>query len=92
MCISQKDSPDSQIVCAKARVNVSLPRDFKGTHMSRFIEVLSEYSQKNLLGVDIKGCLESILKKLHAESGEVEFKFKYFIIFSLISFVSTSNL
>ena len=75
----QRKNNSNQVVYAKARVNVSLPKRYKGTHMSRFVEVLSQYQTKNLLGVDIKGCLESILKKLHAESGEVEFKFKYFI-------------
>ncbi len=47
--------------------------------MSRFVEVLNEWRTKHLLGVDIKGCLEKIINKLHAQSGELEFKFKYFI-------------
>ncbi len=77
--IIQRKNNSNQIVCAKARVNVSLPRDYKGTHMSRFVEVLSEWRNKNLLGVDIKGCLEKIIKNLDAQSGELQFKFKYFI-------------
>ena len=77
--IIQRKNNSNQVVCAKARVNVSLPQKYKGTHMSRFVEVLSEWQTKNLLGVDIKGCLEKIIKKLHAQSGELEFKFKYFI-------------
>ena len=77
--IIQRKNESNQVVNAKARVNVSLPRHYKGTHMSRFIEVLSEWKNKNLLGVDIKGCLAVIIKKLHAQSGELEFRFKYFI-------------
>ncbi len=77
--IIQRKNNSNQIVCAKARVCVSLPRKYKGTHMSRFVEVLSEWKTKNLLGVDIKGCLEKIINKLHAQSGELGFKFKYFI-------------
>lgn len=77
--IIQRKNESNQVVNAKARVNVSLPRHYKGTHMSRFVEVLSEWKHKNLLGVDIKGCLASIIKKLNAHSGELEFKFKYFI-------------
>lgn len=77
--IIQRKNESNQVVNAKARVNVSLPRHYKGTHMSRFVEVLSEWKHKNLLGVDIKGCLASIIKKLNAQSGELEFKFKYFI-------------
>ena len=75
----QRKNNSNQIVYAKARVCVSLPKRYKGTHMSRFIEILNEWQTKNLLGVDIKGCLEKIIKRLHAESGELEFKFKYFI-------------
>ena len=77
--IIQRKNNSNQVVCAEARVSVSLPRKYKGTHMSRFVEVLSEWRNKNLLGVDIKGCLEKIIKKLHAQSGELEFRFKYFI-------------
>ena len=77
--IIQRKNNSNQIVCVKARVSVSLPQKYKGTHMSRFVEVLNEWKTKDLLGVDIKGCLEKIIKKLHAESGELEFKFKYFI-------------
>lgn len=77
--IIQRKNNSNQVVCAKARVNVSLPKDYKGTHMSRFVEVLAEWKNKNLLGVDIKGCLEKIIKNLDAQSGELEFNFTYFI-------------
>lgn len=77
--IIQRKNESNQVVSAKARMNVSLPKHYKGTHMSRFLEVLSEWKHKNLLGVDIKGCLHAIIKKLHAQSAEVEFNFKYFI-------------
>ena len=77
--IIQRKNDSDQVVSAQARVCVSLPRHYKGTHMSRFVEVLNEWKTKNLLGVDIKGCLEKIIKKLNAKSGELKFKFKYFI-------------
>lgn len=75
----QRKNSDNQVVWAEARVTVSLPADYKGTHMSRFVEVLNEWQHKNILGIDIKGCLEKIIKTLNAQSGEVKFKFKYFI-------------
>lgn len=75
----QRKHEANQVVNAKVRANVSLPKHYKGTHMSRFVEVLSEWKNKDLLGVDIKGCLAAIIKKLNAQSGELEFKFKYFI-------------
>lgn len=77
--IIQRKNKSNQVVSAKARVSVSLPRDYKGTHMSRFVEVLNEWQHKNLLGIDIKGCLEKIITNLDAQSGELQFKFKYFL-------------
>ena len=77
--IIQRKNKSNQVVCAKARVSVSLPQKYKGTHMSRFVEVLSEWQTKNLAGFDIKVCLEKIVKHLEAESGDLEFRFKYFI-------------
>jgi GTP cyclohydrolase I len=77
--IIQRKNSSNQVVSAVARVTVSLPKDYKGTHMSRFVEVLNEWQTKNLLGIDIKGCVEKIIKTLDAQSGELKFKFKYFI-------------
>ena len=77
--IIQRKNAEDQVVRAKARMSVSLPKHYKGTHMSRFIEVLNEWGQKNLLGQDIQGCLEDILNRLEASSAEVRFNFKYFI-------------
>lgn len=77
--IIQRKNKSNQVVSAKARVSVSLPRDYKGTHMSRFVEVLNEWQHKNLLGIDIKGCLEKIITNLDAQSGELQFRFKYFL-------------
>ncbi|MBQ9245987.1 GTP cyclohydrolase I FolE2 [bacterium] len=78
LIIERKDA-ENQTVSAKARLSVTLPHKYRGTHMSRFIEVLSEYSRKNLLGVDIKGMLYDIRKKLESECAHAKFEFKYFI-------------
>ena len=78
LLIDRKGS-DSQVVSAKARLSVTLPHDYRGTHMSRFIEILSEYSNKRTLGVDIKGLLQDVKKRLESESAHVKFEFKYFI-------------
>ncbi len=59
-------------------MNVSLQDITKELTCPRFVEVLSEWKNRNLLGVDIKGCLATIIKKLSAQSGELEFRFKYF--------------
>ena len=53
--VVQRKNATDKVVYANARVCVSLPRDYKGTHMSRFVEVLNEWRTKKLLGVDIRG-------------------------------------
>jgi len=68
-----------QVVSAKAKMSVSLPKEYRGTHMSRFIEILCEWGQKNLLGVDIEGCLKEMKSRLDARKAKVKFEFKYFI-------------
>lgn len=77
--IIQRKGTDNQVVSAVARICASLDMEYKGTHMSRFMEVLNEWREKELLGVDIKGCLEEIKEKLDARSAQVKFSFKYFI-------------
>lgn len=77
--IIQRKGFDNQVVYAKAQICASLAKDYKGTHMSRFMEILNEWREKELLGVDIKGCLEAIQTKLSAKASQVKFSFKYFV-------------
>ena len=77
--IIQRKGKDNQVVYATATICASLDMNYKGTHMSRFMEILNEWREKELLGVDIKGCLEAIQNKLGARAAQVKFNFKYFI-------------
>lgn len=77
--IIERKGNSEQVVSAKATMSVALPHEYRGTHMSRFIEILSEWGHKKLLGVDIEGCLQGIKNRLSAESARVKFEFKYFI-------------
>ncbi|MEJ2716176.1 MAG: GTP cyclohydrolase FolE2 [Deltaproteobacteria bacterium] len=57
---------------------VNLPHDFKGTHMSRFIEVLNEF--RGQVSMDkFQNILEKIKTKLDAESAHMNVEFPYFI-------------
>jgi len=57
---------------------VSLPHHFRGTHMSRFVEILNEYHRE--LHLDAVGeILQKMKEKLHAEEAHVEVSFPYFI-------------
>jgi GTP cyclohydrolase I len=56
---------------------VDLPHHYKGTHMSRFVEVLHAHGSE--LTVDtIAGMPMELIKKLHADKAHVEFRFPYF--------------
>ena len=77
--IIQRKDDENKTVWANAKASVTLPAHYKGTHMSRFVEVLNEWREKDLLGMDIQGCVTDIVEKLSAKSGYLKFKFKYFI-------------
>jgi GTP cyclohydrolase IB len=57
---------------------VDLPKEFKGTHMSRFIEVLNAHG--NVVHVEnIEEILLAMQKKLHAVSSHLEMEFPFFL-------------
>lgn len=57
---------------------VNLPQEFKGTHMSRFIEVLNEY-RGEISMEKFQEVLEKIKDKLHAKSAHMNVEFPYFV-------------
>jgi GTP cyclohydrolase IB len=68
----------SQHTVATVSLTVDLPHHFKGTHMSRFIEVLNQHG--TVIHVDnIKVILRELQERLDAEAAHVEFEFPYFI-------------
>lgn len=58
-------------------LTVDLPREFKGTHMSRFLEVLGEHNH-DLSVETIPHILAKLREKLHAETAHLEVTFKLF--------------
>lgn len=78
LTIQRKEANDITIY-SNATVGVSLPAHYKGTHMSRFVEVLNEWRKTKTLGTDIRGCLEAIVDKLQAKSGYLKLDFKFFM-------------
>ncbi len=67
----------SQRTVATAALAVDLPEHFKGTHMSRFVEVLNSHG--NCLDVrEMKTVPEELLGRLEASKAHVEFEFPFF--------------
>ncbi|AKU13209.1 putative GTP cyclohydrolase [Azoarcus sp. CIB] len=57
---------------------VGLPHNFKGTHMSRFIEILNG-NEREISVESIEPMLREMVKRLEAETGVIEMSFPYFI-------------
>lgn len=67
-----------QVTIASVNMFVSLPHHKKGTHMSRFLEVLNDYAHP--LTPDCIGVVAKAIKeRLDAEDAHLELEFPYFI-------------
>lgn len=76
----QVSRADGGVVSTVATVDmtVGLPPELKGTHMSRFVEVLQQ-AEGALNTVSFGRLLARMLERLDAESGMIEMRFPYFI-------------
>ena len=71
-------SKEIQHTIASVNLYVDLPRQFKGTHMSRFVEVLTRHHSE----IDIRNIgdiLDEIKERLKAKTAHLELAFPYFI-------------
>lgn len=69
---------EKQHTIAQINMYVDLPHRFKGTHMSRFIEVLNQY-RGEITVRNMGEILRTIAQNLDARSAHMELSFKYFI-------------
>jgi len=67
-----------QHTVASFNMYVYLPHHFKGTHMSRFIEILNSH-EREISVENFEQMLRQMVLRLEAESGHVEMSFPYFI-------------
>lgn len=76
--VAIRTAGDRQSTVATFLMTVALPAALKGTHMSRFIELLE--TQKTALDQDgFKGLLRNMLERLEVRSGAIEMRFPYFV-------------
>ena len=71
-------SGGEQHTIATFNMYVSLPHDFKGTHMSRFVEVLNQHEHE-ITVESFKRMITEMTERLDAESGHIEMNFPYFV-------------
>lgn len=63
---------------ATISMSVHLPHHFKGTHMSRFIEVLGKH-EGEVTSRTLPQILHDLKQQLHAEEAHIEVAFTYFV-------------
>lgn len=68
-----------QNVQGNVTVSVSLAHQFKGTHMSRFMELLTAWRDKPIAGKEIRQLLTELCENLEAPAAEISLKFRYFL-------------
>jgi GTP cyclohydrolase I len=68
----------TQSTVASISMYVNLPENFKGTHMSRFIEVLARHHGKITMN-NFLAILDELKAELNARSAHIEMVFPYFI-------------
>jgi GTP cyclohydrolase IB len=68
----------TQHTIAMFNMYVALPQHFKGTHMSRFVEILNAH-EREISVETFRKMLREMVKRLEAESGHIEMSFPYFI-------------
>ncbi len=71
-------SAGEQHTIAMFNMYVDLPKDFKGTHMSRFVEVLNNHEYE-ITVESFPRMLDEMATLLEARSGHIEMSFPYFI-------------
>lgn len=67
-----------QHTIARFAMTVHLPHDFKGTHLSRFVEILNGHDRE-ISVTSFKDMLADMVARLDAEAGHIEMGFPYFV-------------
>jgi GTP cyclohydrolase I len=69
-----------QHTVANFNMYVALPHNFKGTHMSRFVEVLLEHHERYVSVESFQDMLQETRTRLEAKKGHIEMRFPYFVM------------
>jgi len=75
--VSDRTSGEQHTI-ATFNMYVNLPHQFKGTHMSRFVEILNQH-EREITVKSFREMLSEMTERLQAESGYIEMEFPYFV-------------
>ncbi|MEM7680751.1 MAG: GTP cyclohydrolase FolE2 [Planctomycetota bacterium] len=76
--LSTRDHDQPQSTVAHVNMYVSLPHHQKGTHMSRFLEVLNAH-HRSIRSDDVMAITRDMRERLNAQDAHLELRFPYFI-------------
>src|ERR1700744_4833038 len=71
-------SSGEQHTIATFNMYVSLPHNFKGTHMSRFVEIL--HGEREISVESFRAMLEKMTERLEGDTGHIEMSFPFFVM------------
>jgi GTP cyclohydrolase IB len=71
-------SSGEQHTIANFNMYVNLPHNFKGTHMSRFVEIL--HREREISVDSFRAMLEEMTTRLEADAGHIEMSFPFFVM------------
>jgi GTP cyclohydrolase IB len=71
-------STGEQHTIATFNMYVNLPHNFKGTHMSRFVEIL--HREREISVDSFQQMLSEMAHRLNADAGHIEMSFPYFVM------------
>jgi GTP cyclohydrolase I len=71
-------SAGEQHTIAMFNMYVSLPHNFKGTHMSRFVEIL--HTEREISVESFRAMLATMTERLEADVGHIEMTFPFFVM------------
>ena len=74
----QDRNGEEQQTVASFNMYVDLPQDFKGTHMSRFVEILNNH-ERQITVKSFRDMLSELTERLDSDSGHIEMSFPYFV-------------
>jgi GTP cyclohydrolase I len=68
-----------QHVTAEASLFVEVPATVRGTHLSRFVELLTEWADQPVSSADLEHLVEETRHRTESQSAEAALVFKYFL-------------
>lgn len=67
-----------QTTVANVNMFVDLPHNYRGTHMSRFVEILHHFHKESIID-NLEALLQEMQDRLDAEKAYIQFDFPYFM-------------